>query len=74
MKRIAFILASAALLVACGERDQELGDAGKLGDKPLWQGSQHGNMAVGWTAGDKASWQKQIQARNQAQNEHNRIK
>ena len=60
------------LLAACGERSQAMGEGRDHGDAAPWEGSRHGNVAGGWTPGDQASWQKQIKARNQAQNEYNR--
>jgi hypothetical protein len=72
MKYIPLILASVVLLAACSERSQALGEGRDHGDAAPWGGSKHGYMASGWTAGDQASWQKQIKARNQAQNEYNR--
>ena len=72
MKHIPLILASVVLLAACSEKSQALGEGRDHGDAAPWDGSKHGHMASGWTPGDQASWQKQIKARNQAQNEYNR--
>lgn len=72
MKHIPLILASVVLLAACSEKSQALGEGRDHGDAAPWDGSKHGYMASGWTPGDQASWQKQIKARNQAQNEYNR--
>lgn len=72
MKHIALILASSVLLAACSESSQALGEGRSHGDAAPWEGSKHGYMASGWTAGDQASWQKQMKARNQAQNDYNR--
>lgn len=72
MKHITLVIASVVLLAACGERDQAMGEGRSHGDAAPWEGSKHGYMASGWTPGDKESWQKQIKARNQVQNEYNR--
>jgi predicted small secreted protein len=72
MKHISLVLVSVVLLAACSERNQALGEGRDHGDAVPWDGSKHGYMASGWTPGDQASWQKQIKARNQAQNEYNR--
>lgn len=72
MKHITLILVSVVLMAACSERSQTLGEGRDYGDAAPWEGSKHGYTASGWTPGDQASWQKQIKARNQAQNEYNR--
>jgi uncharacterized lipoprotein len=72
MKQLTLIVASLILLAACGERSQAMGEERDYGDAPPWQGTANGYAASGWTPGDQASWQKQMQMRNQAQNEYNR--
>lgn len=72
MKRFTLVIASVLLIAGCGERDQAMGEGRSHGDATPWQGSKHGYMASGWTPGDQASWKKQIQMRNQAQNEYHR--
>ena len=70
MKHITLVIASVVLLAACSEKSQVTGEGRDHGDAAPWEGSKHGYMASGWTPGDQASWQKQIQQRNQAQNEY----
>lgn len=70
MKHITLVIASVVLLAACGEKSQAMGEGRDHGDAAPWEGSKHGFVAGGWTPGDQASWQKQIQQRNQSQNEY----
>ncbi|MBL8474112.1 MAG: hypothetical protein KF778_03025 [Rhodocyclaceae bacterium] len=63
MKTLAFMLAAAAMLGACSERPQTVGDyRGKKDAKPY-----EANFG-----GDKAKWEAALRARNQNQNEYKR--
>ena len=69
------ILATAAAVVAltaCGEKPQT--GAGIRSDAALHAGTGSNFMQPGWKAGDKASWEAQLKARQQnTQNEYPRI-
>jgi len=74
MRKILILsVASASLmLVACGEKPQEL--VGVRSDKPAQSGTGVAAFTQpGWTAGDKASWANQLKARaNYGMNDHQR--
>jgi ABC-type glycerol-3-phosphate transport system substrate-binding protein len=73
MKR-AIVLSAAAglvLLAGCGEKAQTAA-APKNTAKP-WQAPKTAFVVPGWTSGDEASWQAQLQRRNQGQNEYSRV-
>ena len=68
----------AAGLAACGEQAQESSGQPVAGttvrhDTQPWAGDPLAHQAGGFTRGDKASWDKMIDARAQAQNEYVRI-
>jgi hypothetical protein len=64
-------------LAACGEQGQESSErvAGTTvrHDSQPWAGDPLAHDAGGFTRGDKASWDKALDARAQAQNEYVRI-
>ena len=73
MKRTVLILASAALLAACGEPDQTKTSGNtNRGDAVPWQGANNPHVVKGWNPGNQASWENQIRARGQLQNEYGR--
>ena len=60
-------------LAACTEKPQGLGDSGRKVDAAAWSandGAKPGFAASGWKGGDKAAWEAQLRARNQAQNDY----
>jgi hypothetical protein len=57
-------------LSACGEKAQTLSPR-KADSKP-WDAAQNGFVSPGWKAGDQASWEEQMRARAQGQNEYTR--
>lgn len=59
------------LLAACGERPQTLTQA-KKPDAAAYSGAAKVYTVGGWTAGDKTSWEQQLRARNQKQNDYSR--
>ena len=65
-----FIIGSAALLVACGEKPQEL--KGVQTDKPAYSGTGVASFTEpGWKAGDKDGWANHLKARaTYGQNDH----
>lgn len=75
MKYVTTTLAATAALVAltaCGEKPQTSGGNTKVTPAYAGTGSQY--MQPDWKAGDKASWEAQLKARQQnTQNEYPRI-
>ena len=60
-------------LTACGEKPQT--GEGIRSDAPPYAGTGSNFMQPGWKAGDKASWEAQLKARQQySQNEYTRTK
>ena len=58
-------------LAACGERPQTA--SGRKSDTKASDGPGTAFTASGWKPGDAASWEQQLRARSQAQNEYSRI-
>ena len=76
MKRLVHSALAAAValvaLTACGEKPQT--GAGIRSDAAPYAGTGSNFMQPGWKAGDKASWEAQLKARQQSsQNEYTRI-
>ena len=72
MKHLLWIAALAALLSACGEQPQALGAGNK--DAAAYSGTGKAFAEGGWKAGDKASWESQLKARQQyGQNDYSRM-
>ena len=73
------VLAAAAALVGCGEKDQVIAyQQGKYQGKPdtqPWQNSPADSLYTTstWTKGDKTSWESALKQRSQSQNEYVRI-
>jgi hypothetical protein len=62
-----------AVLAACGDKPQTAQEPGaKKSDAKAWEGASNAYVAEGWKAGDQASWEAQLRARAQAQNEYSR--
>lgn len=75
MKRTtcALLIAAGALLAACGDKPQEGAAAPKKADAKAWDGgATAAYTSPGWKPGDRASWEQQLKARNQQQNEYTR--
>lgn len=69
------LAASALLLAACGEVSQDkTADNTYRNDTPAAQGAKNAYVAAGWTPGNQGSWENQIRARGQLQNEHQRVR
>ncbi len=64
------LLAAGLLLAACGEKPQTIGT--RKADAKAWDIQPNGFVAPGWKPGDKATWEKQINQRAQAQNDYAR--
>ena len=61
-------VAASVLLAACGEKAQS--KSARNGDVAPSQGGAAAYTAPGWKPGDAASWDQQIKARAQTQNEY----
>ncbi|MBC3886390.1 lipoprotein [Undibacterium griseum] len=73
MKTISFsmmLVAASVLLSGCGERDQATTTKRGLVDEKAWNGAHNEFVAKGWNKGDKTSWENQVRARGQYQNEY----
>jgi len=64
------LLLAALALTACGERAQTAATP-KADSKP-WDTTQTAYTAQGWKSGDQSSWENQLKARSQGQNEYSR--
>ena len=64
------LLVAALALGGCGEKSQVA--ATKKSDGKPWEASQNAYVAQGWKPGDQASWEQQLKARSQNQNEYSR--
>ena len=67
---LAALAALAFTLAACGDKPQTAGT--KKSDAKPWEGAQASFTEQGWKAGDQASWEAQMRARAQSQNEYTR--
>jgi hypothetical protein len=62
-------------LVACGDKPQTAGTSSKKQDLEAYSGGANAAFAApGWKPGDEASWEQQMKARNQNQNEYTRTR
>jgi hypothetical protein len=68
---IALAVAATALVAACGEKVQttSVGPA-KKSDATAWSGGESPYRVSGWTPGDRASWEAQMRARAQGQDDY----
>ena len=67
MKPVWCMLVLAAGLVACGEKQQTLGNRS---DVPAYKGTGSNFSAAGWKAGDATSWEQHLTTRTQGQNDY----
>jgi hypothetical protein len=73
MNRALMIIAAAAALAACGDREQTLQSGVKV-DTQSFQGTGKPYALSGWKQGDKASWEQQVKNRTQqTQNEYTKV-
>ena len=71
MKAIVMLAACAALLAACGDRDQaKTASNTNRSDVEAWKGTAGAYAVKGWSPGNKGSWENQVRARGQYQNEY----
>lgn len=67
-------LGASMLLSACGERAQTRDGSARKSDEQAWTGVAAGSpahhVAADWKAGDAASWEAQLKARTQGQNDY----
>ena len=64
------LLAALVALVGCAEKAQVA--ATKKSDGQPWEASQNAYVVQGWKGGDQVSWEQQLKARSQNQNEYSR--
>ena len=64
------LLAAAMALGGCAEKSQVA--ATKKADGKPWEASQNAYVVQGWKPGDQTSWEQQLKARSQNQNEYSR--
>lgn len=69
MTRGAVLALAALALAACGEKPQTLGQNSGH-DTPASSGTGTVFQVQGWKAGDRASWEQQLKARAQTQNDY----
>jgi hypothetical protein len=71
MKALLMLAACAALLAGCGEKDQAktAGNTNRS-DVEAWKGTSGVYAVKGWSPGNKGSWENQVRARGQLQNEY----
>jgi len=67
---LAGALMAVSLLGACGETPQTL--TPRKADTAVYSGTTDSQMAAGWKPGDAATWEAQMKARAQNQNEYSR--
>jgi hypothetical protein len=75
MRRALALVAGAALgvlLAACGSQPEP--GVAKRAEQPPWDAAADPFVVAGWKSGDKASWQEQMTARAQNQNEYLRVR
>lgn len=73
MRPVVVLATCAALLAGCGEKEQvqvKTADNTNRSDVAAWQGANNPYAAKGWTPGNRGSWENQIRARGQLQNEY----
>jgi hypothetical protein len=72
---LAATLSIVTLLAACGDKAQTASTAYKKADSPGYAGVKDSPYVVpGWQAGDRVSWQNQLNERAKLQNEYVRVK
>ena len=64
------LLATSLLLMACTEKPQTA--TARKADVSPSAGNTGTHTVTGWTAGDATSWEAQLKARSQGQNEYSR--
>ena len=64
------LLAGMVLLAGCAEKAQVA--ATRKSDGKPWEASQSAYVVQGWKGGDQTSWEQQLKARSQNQNEYSR--
>ena len=72
MRTIFVLVAAAALLPACAEREQTA--SGVKSDSAPFNGTNKPFVAQGWKPGDRASWEQQLKVRTQnGQNDYAKV-
>ncbi len=73
-RRALVVLLAMVALGACSQKPQTLTQTGAPAAEAPWMGGKPAFTAAGWTVGDQASWQREIDRRAQAQNEYVRMR
>ncbi|HEX6704238.1 MAG TPA: hypothetical protein VF169_05710 [Albitalea sp.] len=74
MRRMLLIGCCAALLAGLAACEQPQTVTTRKTDAKPWQGADNAYLASGWKAGDRGSWEEQMRARAQTQNDYNKTK
>ena len=71
-----WLAAALFALAGCSERPQETerASSAKKVDAKAWEGASPVYTSPGGTTGDRSSWEAELKARNQAQNEYVRTR
>lgn len=70
---IAAVVAAAATLAACADREQTI-ESGVITDTAAFQGTGKVYAVPGWKQGDKASWEQHLKTRTQmGQNDYAKV-
>ncbi len=70
---VSAVLAAVFGLSACSDSSSGAKAAKKV-DGKSWEGAGSAYAASGWKPGDKATWEEQLRARAQSQNDYSRAK
>ena len=75
MRRIAVFACALLLaaLAACGKPSGSDAAVSRKAGQPAWDAAANPFVVAGWTSGDRASWQEQMNKRAQTQNEFLRV-
>lgn len=69
------LVLAVSALAACGDKPQTAGTSSKKHDVEAYSGGANSAFAApGWKPGDETSWEQQMKARNQNQNEYTRTR
>ena len=76
MRRTAFVACAVLLaaLAGCGKSPGSDTAAARRGVQPNWDAAANPFVVQGWKSGDRASWEGQLSARAQNQNEYLRVR
>ncbi len=72
MRHGLFLVAAVAALAGCTEKPQSIGSNARV-DQAAFQGTGMAFVAPGWKAGDRTSWEQELKARTQNQNDYTKV-